>query len=143
MVLVLSSALVVMALLRAVYFEGPIDPFFMGMLAVFGLIYFVLILLSRVEIAVTIDGDGLSVIVREIVGRPIRERTHEISRHDVRKIRELALWGLAETVQIEGEDGRMLAQFPRFIEGEGHDAMIASILEWGDQSPSSLDAEAR
>ena len=82
LVLSLSSALVLLAVLRAAFFEGPIDPFFMAMLATFGMIYFGLVLVSSVEIAVELGDDAMSVAVREVVGRPIRHRTYELRRED-------------------------------------------------------------
>lgn len=142
-VLSLSSALVVMAALRATFYEGPIDPFFMAVLATFGLLYFGLVLVSYVELEVELEGDVMSVSVKEVVGRPIRHRAYELRRGEVRKVRELALWGVAETVRVEGDDGRLLAIFPRFLEGDEHDGMIAAILEWGGQSPLALEADAR
>jgi hypothetical protein len=115
----------------------------MAMLAIFGLVYFALVLVSYVEIAVELDGGTMFVVVREVVGRPIRVRNYDLRKEDVAKVHELALWGVAETVRIEGKDGRVLALFPRFLDREEHDAMIEAVILWGGQSPSSLEAEAR
>ena len=38
---------------------------------------------------------------------------------------------------MEDVNGRRLLVFPEFLEPDEHDAMIAAIIRWADQAPSS------
>jgi hypothetical protein len=133
LVFILAALLLIVAVARALFFEGPLNPYYMGMLAFFGLLYFSLMMMSSVEVDISVRGDILLVVVQERVRRPIRERKHRVERGDMRKVKEIDLWGMSTTVRVEGDSGRLLAVFPMFMPRQQHDEMIAAILEWGDR----------
>ena len=134
LVYAIAAILLVIALLRGTL-EDPGGRWpYVALLAMGATSYGILVALSWAEVEVALFEKRLRVVIREGVLSQTRERTHEIVRSDIAKVRERVVMRLVHNVFVEGRGGRRLCGFPRFLAPGEHDEMVSAIIEWGGRS---------
>ena len=114
------------------------DWFFLVVFLLFCFIYVFLVMSTSYEVEVSIRGEELHVLVSErILDWVSQNRGESIPRWRMAKLRETTLGEIAHTIRVEDASGRSLVAFPRFLPMDEHDAMITTIVEWGNQPSQS------
>ena len=117
--------------------------FYLVVFLLFLFVYVFLVLSTSYEVEVTIRGEELRVVVAErILDWVHQTRGEDIPRWRMAKLRESTVGELAHTVRVEDASGGTLVTFPRFLGLEEHEAMIASIIHWGNQPSVSSEGDA-
>ena len=112
--------------------------FFLVVFLLFLFIYVFLVLSTSYEVEVSIRGEEIHVLVSErILDWVSQSREESVPRWRMARLRETTLGEIAHTVRIEDASRRSLVAFPRFLSMDEHDAMIATIIEWGNQPSQS------
>ena len=138
--LVLAVAIglaVITVLLDRISFTSS-DLVYIGLAVGGSIILVLLVTFSWTEVTVELEGDTFAVETRAGILGHARLYERRVPRERMVKIKERGIPGLVETVVVLDREGRTLAAFPRFLDEEEHEAMIAAILEWGNQ-PSSCE----
>ena len=146
-VIAIGTGLVAVALFQVVYWDVPVNPWFLAMVVIGMLAYGAISFTSHAEMEVALGGEVLSYTKRErSLGRVIGEDTIEVERAWMVKVVERNAGLGVRVVRFEDAQGRRLLVFPRFLPPDEHDTMMEVILEWGNQpspSPSGSDETPR
>lgn len=117
--------------------------FYLVVFLLFLFVYVFLVLSTSYEVEVTIRGEEMRVVVAErILDWVHHTRGESIPRWRMAKLRESTMGELAHTVRVEDASGGTLVAFPRFLALGEHEAMIATIIDWGNQPSVSPEGDA-
>jgi hypothetical protein len=141
-IIAIGIGLLAVSVYQILYWDAEFNLWFMALLIV-GLVgYAIISFTSYVEIKVELQGEELCYTKSEMtLGYLIRERSLPVDRKRIAKVVERNAGLGVRVVRIEDAHGRRLLVFPEFLEPKEHDGMIAAVIEWGNQSPSSSALE--
>jgi hypothetical protein len=137
-IIAVGTGLLVVSMFQIVYWDTPYNIWYLALL-VTGLVgYAIISFTSFVEMVVElVDEELVYRKMERTMGFLIREGSIKVQRSKIAKVVERNAGFGVRVVRIENEVGRRLMVFPEFLDPEEHDEMIAAIIEWGNQLPSS------
>ena len=137
-VIAIGTGLLVVALYQVMYWDVPVNPWFLAMVVIGMIAYAAMSFTSYVELALVLGEEELSYTKREwSFGMVIRETTGSVEREKMAKVVERNAGLGVRVVRFEDASGHRLLVFPEFLSPREHDGMMEAIIEWGDQAPSS------
>jgi hypothetical protein len=134
----IGTGLVAVSIYQVLYWDASLNPWFLALLVGGMVAYAAISFTAFVEMEVALDGEELTYTKREwSLGRVVREVSSSLERSRLAKVVERNAGLGVRVVRFEDAYGRRLLVIPEFLDVKEHDAMIAAVIEWGDQDPSS------
>ncbi|UCC93650.1 MAG: hypothetical protein JSW25_03020 [Thermoplasmata archaeon] len=133
-IIAVGTGLTAVALYQAFFLDVDVNLWFLAMLVLGLVAYAGISLTSVIEMEVELVDDEIVYTKRErTLGFMVRDRSIGVDRDRIVKVVERNAGLGLRVVRLEGENGRRLLTFPEFLEPKEHDAMMARIIEWGNQ----------
>ena len=141
-VIAIGTGLLAVVAYQVAYQGAEVEAWAVVLIVVAMVAYGAISFTSHVEVEVALRGEELVLTRGEwSLGRLVRESSSSLDRSRMTRVVERNAGLGIRVVRFEDAAGRRLLTFPEFLGADEHDAMMAAILEWGDQAPSSAGPE--